>query len=239
MRRATTLLSIGLAIAAVGACESRDQATQEAAEPSTEQAAPTTDQAAPAPQTDEDNAAEARQLESEAQNTLQDMRNDANMAQLLDKAAAVLIVPDFWKGAAVVGVHGGEGVLLARQDGGWSSPSFYDIGGISVGAQAGGEGGQLAMVLLTDKALNNFKGTQQFSLDANSGLTIIDASGKSEASWGKGDVLMWSDTEGAFAGASLGASDINFDEEETRAYYGRDVTPEEILSGQATAPQTQ
>ncbi len=56
------------------------------------------------------------------------------------------------------------------------------------------------MLLMTDRALNSFKGNNTFSLNADAGLTIINYSARGQASVGKGDVIFWADTEGAFAG---------------------------------------
>jgi lipid-binding SYLF domain-containing protein len=51
------------------------------------------------------------------------------------------------------------------------------------------------------------------------------------------DVVVWSDTEGAYAGLSVGVTDILVDSEANRAYYGRaDATPLTILGGRMEDP---
>src|SRR5690606_23974863 len=126
----------------------------------------------------------------------------------------------------------------ARQNGQWSSPAFYDIGGISLGAQLGGEGGRIAMLLMSKQALDSFKEDDTFSLEAGAKFTIADYSKLAEeTSIGEGqDVILWSDTEGAFAGATLGATNISWDDDENPAYYGKPITPADVLGGKATAP---
>lgn len=59
--------------------------------------------------------------------------------------------PDYAKGAFGLGGDGGAGVLLARRDRGWRPPAFFNVGGISIGAQAGFEAGDLVMVLTSDR----------------------------------------------------------------------------------------
>jgi len=43
--------------------------------------------------------------------------------------------------------------------------------------------------------------------------------------------VVWSDTEGAFPNASVSATDINHDENETRAYFNRAVDPQSVAAG--------
>lgn len=184
------------------------------------------------------NAVDARELVADAANALENMRSDDELMQLLEKSKGVLIVPSYGRAAVGVGVRGGEGVLLGHRDGEWSGPVFYDIGGISVGPQFGASGGEIAMVLMSEQALAAFEEDENFSLNADAKLTLVDYSGLALASLGKGgDVVFWSDTEGAFLGAALGVTDISFDDEENQAYYRRGtVTVRDILSGKIAAP---
>ena len=58
--------------------------------------------------------------------------------RLLAEAAGIAIIPHYMRGAFVVGVSGGRGVLLARdQTGRWLAPEFITMGGGSVGWQIG------------------------------------------------------------------------------------------------------
>lgn len=139
-------------------------------------------------------------------------------------------MPDYAKGALGVGARGGEGVMLAHRDGQWSGPAFYDFGGVSVGAQVGVEAGQIAMVLMSDEAVEAFHSTNNFSLNADAGLTLIDWSARAQGSLGKGDVVVWSDAEGAFAGADVSVTDIRWDAEENERVHGGDMTSRQILA---------
>jgi len=171
----------------------------------------------------------------EATQVVQQMNKQPEAKQLIDRAKGVFLIPDYGRAALVVGGSGGEGVLLVRTGAGWSDPVFYNLGSISAGAQAGVTAGQLAMVLMTDRAVNSFKGQNTFSLNANAGLTIVNWSARGQASLGKADVVLWSDTEGLFGGASISVSDISADTEENQAYFGRnDTSPGGILSGKIT-----
>lgn len=168
----------------------------------------------------------------DARNVVMKMKTDPDVVNLLDRSRGVFIVPDYGRGAVVVGGSGGQGVLLAQQNGSWSGPAFYNVGSISLGLQAGATAGQIAMILMTDKAVNSFKGNNTFSLDSKAGITIANYSARGKASIGTSDVVLWSDTEGGFVGASVGATAISADEDANLAYYETSsVTPAAILNG--------
>ncbi len=186
-----------------------------------------------------DEAAEARQLVKDAAATLGQMKKDSRLKELISRAKGVFIVPKYGRGAAGIGASGGEGVLVTRQQNNWSDPAFYDLGGISVGAQFGAEGGEIAMLLMSDDAVNAFKQDSQFSLNADAKLTLVDYSALAEATTlgDDADVVFWSGTKGAFAGISLSATGISWDDEENPAYYGKPVTANDVLTGKITGPK--
>lgn len=184
-------------------------------------------------------ARDAEQQVIEATKVVKQMERDTGMRQLLQRAQGVLIVPDYGRAALGIGARGGEGVLLVRQNNQWSSPAFYNIGGVSVGLQAGIEAGAIALVLNNRKAVDSFRQDNNWSLNADAGLTIINWSPRAQGSAGKGDVVMWADTEGAFGDLAVSVTDINFDEDETAAFYGRQVALDGILSGRVKTQSRQ
>lgn len=235
------IASVFLGLALVMGCE-EDQATEATEATEAEELAledeTSSDKVTRAEE--ESNAAEeARDTMKKAAATLKQMKQDEALKKLLKQSRGVFIVPEYGRAAAGVGARGGEGVLLAHQDGKWSGPVFYDVGGISVGAQFGAEGGEIAMVLMSEQGLNSFKEDNTFSLNAGAELTFVDYSELSRAAAGRdvGDVVFWSGAEGAFAGVTLSASQISWDDEENPAYYGAQVaTAEDILSGNVSGP---
>ena len=178
----------------------------------------------------------ARQLVNEATAEVKKMSADPQVKKLLAKAKGVFLVPEFGRGALVIGGRGGAGVVLAKKNGKWTDPAFYDMGGISIGAQAGGSGGEIAFLLMSNGAVDAFKSGNKFSLNAGDGLSIVNYSANSQASWGKGDIVLWSSTKGAYAGATISVTDINWADGNNKAYYGRKVDPSKVLAGDVTAP---
>ena len=171
------------------------------------------------------------QLIAGATKAVQDVKGDHRFEDLMKQAKGVFIVPTMVKGALIAGANGGQGVLLKRDSSGWSEPAFLTLGTLSLGAQAGGSAGSTIMLLMTDKAVNDFTQANNFSLGANAGLTVIGYSAKGQAPVGKGDVIIWSNQSGAFAGASVSATDITSNSQEDANFYGKHVTTPQILNG--------
>lgn len=184
-----------------------------------------------------EDAEDAVEQVTEAAEVLREMEREPELMQALQQARGIFILPDYGRAALGVGARGGEGVLLVQQGGNWSDPAFYNYGGLSVGLQAGIEAGSIAMILNTQRAVDSFMQSNNWSLNAEAGLTVIAWSGKAQASLGKGDVTIWSNAKGLFGDvAAVSVTDINFDEDETAAFYGREVTQRDIVAGNVEAP---
>lgn len=181
-------------------------------------------------------AEDAAEQVTESVAVVKQMERDGNLRAVLEQARGIFIVPDYGRIALGIGARGGEGVLLVKTQGGWSDPLFYNYGGISGGFQAGAEGGSIAMILNNEKAVNSFMQNNNWSLNADLGLTIINWSAKGQASVGKGDVVVWADTEGLLGDLAISVTDINFDEDETAAFYGGNTTLADILNGKVQSP---
>jgi len=168
---------------------------------------------------------------------IQKLDSEESMKPILRQAKGIFVVPSYARAALGVGGRGGEGIVLLKQASGWSDPVFYNFGGLNVGAQVGVEGGPMAFILNNDKAVQEFKQKNNFSMNTDAGLTIVDWSAKAQGDLSKADVIAWSDTKGLFGGAAIGLEDIRFDEKDTKAFYGKTVGFSDIYSGKSKAPQ--
>lgn len=177
-----------------------------------------------------------QQIVNDAAQTVQQIKADPRFDALLKKSKGVFIMPELVKGAFIIGGAGAQGVLLKHEsDGSWSQPAFLNIGSISLGAQAGGKAGPAAMILMTDKALSDFTQQNNFSLNGNAGLTIINYSAQGQAPIGKGDIIIWSSQSGAFAGVDVNGADITQNTSQDHAYYNKQVDAQQILNGDVAA----
>src|SRR5690606_18088832 len=112
-----------------------------------------------------------------------------------------------------------------------------DFEGISAGPQPGGEcgeGGVIAMFLMTDQALNAFTNEDAFSLNAEADLTLADFSQRGQNRAEPEDVIIWSDVQGAFTDMAISVTGITRDEERIRRYYGEEVSAGDIIAGAVT-----
>ena len=179
----------------------------------------------------------AQQLVNDATQTVQKIKADSRFDTMLKQSKGVFIMPNVVQGAFIVGGKGAQGILVKHNsDGTWSNPVFLTLGSVSVGAQAGGKAGPAAMILMTDKAVNDFTQANKFSLNANAGLTVVNYSAQGQAPAGKGDIVVWSDPSGVFAGVNVSGAEINQNPTEDHAFYGKQVDAKQILSGDVTNP---
>lgn len=179
----------------------------------------------------------AKETAQEAAQVVQKLRADAETRNALSQAKAVFIVPDYGRAALGVGGAGGQGVLVANNNGTWSAPAFYNIGSLSLGLAAGAEAGSIAFLIMNDKATEGFREDNNFSLNADAGITIVNWSKRGQASAGKGaDVVAWSDTKGLYGDLAVSVADIMWDDEANMAYYQRNVTANDIISGSLQDP---
>ncbi|MGA7804959.1 YSC84-related protein [Bradyrhizobium sp.] len=180
------------------------------------------------------NGGAGQALVNDSVGVIKKMEADNKLAQLVKTAKGLYIVPEFGRGALVVGARGGAGLLTVHENGKWSDPAFYDLGGISVGPQVGGSGGAVVFVLMNQKAVDAFRRSDSFSLNAGAGISIANYSDNSQESWGKSDIVLWSDTAGAYIGATISVTDITSNREDDRNYYGKNVDLTNILNGSVT-----
>lgn len=174
----------------------------------------------------------------EAVQVVHRMKSDPDVAGLLRQAKGVFIVPDDGRAELGLPEQDREGVLVTRKGQGFGNPVFYDVGGVSVGAQPKAAAAQVAFLLMSDRALQRFRSAQKFSLDAHAGLAIGTASAWGQGSGGKpDDVVVWPGTKAPYAGASVALTDVTVDQAENHGYYGRsDTSPQAILDGQLENP---
>jgi lipid-binding SYLF domain-containing protein len=194
-----------------------------------------------APTVDDDAAVDttpAREQVIEAAEILREMQDDSDLRSLMEKAKGIFVVPDYATAALIVGAAGGEGVLFTHNDGGWGNPGLYDVGSLSAGLQAGVAAGSIAMILLSDGAVDAFRSETNFALTADAGLSIIDWSARARADIDDADeVVVWSDTEGLFAELAIGFNNVTWDAEENEEYYGQQVSASAVLDDEVADPQ--
>jgi SH3 domain-containing YSC84-like protein 1 len=171
-----------------------------------------------------------------ARKVLADLRHDkafGNARQLIRQAKAVFIVPKLIKGGFFVGGEGGNGALMVRNRGGWSNPGFYALGAASFGLQAGLEQSEVVMLIMTQKGLDGVL-HDQFKIGAQAGISVVTLGSGVEGAIGGAslpDVVVWSSSTGLYGGLTVDGSVIKSEPNQNSEFYGRRVTPRDVLFG--------
>lgn len=183
-----------------------------------------------------DDAQDARQLVDKARLTFESFMADKDFGpsvrSLMKRAKGVLIYPQVLKGAFLVGVSGGSGVLLTRdaKAGKWGGPAFYTIGEASFGLQAGGQAAEVVLVALTDRGVTALLSTSA-KLGADVGVALGPVGAGAEAATANlsADLVSYARAQGLFAGISLEGAVVAARDGLNKAYYGKEVAPTAIL----------
>jgi lipid-binding SYLF domain-containing protein len=156
-----------------------------------------------------------------------------NVRELLHRARGILIIPELVKGGFIFGAQGGSGVLLVRdpKSNTWSPPAFYTMGAGSVGLQIGVEVSKIALIIMSDKALNAVM-RDEFKIGAEAGLAIATLGAGAEASTtahGGADIYAFAESKGLFGGIALQGGVMKPRPSYNHAYYGHNAQLPEIV----------
>lgn len=151
------------------------------------------------------------------------------------KGLAILTV---LKAGFIFSGQGGWGVVVAKTPHGWSAPSAIGTGGAGFGFQVGAEVTEFVLVLNTPEAVDAFARGGNVSF----GGALSAAAGPVGRTAGASvmpvaAVYTYSRSQGIFAGASIEGTVIAARDDANREYYGRAVTPREVLAGRVKAPK--
>lgn len=141
---------------------------------------------------------------------------------LLAEAQAVAIVPSMVRGAFVVGVQHGRGVLVMRDaQGAWQPPRFIQITGGSVGYQIGVQATDLVLVFRTQQSVANLlRGTMKVGVDASAAAGPVGRQTSAATDLQlQAEILSYSRARGAFVGVSIDGSVISLDPNAEAIYY--------------------
>ena len=182
-----------------------------------------------------DDAQDARQLVEKAKLTVEQFQTDANMGSLRDlakKAKGMLILPQMVRAAFIVGGSGGSGVLMARDEkaGKWNGPAFYTLGGASFGFQAGADAAEVVILAMTERGVTKLL-SPQVKLGADVSVAAGPVGGGAAAATAglSADLISFSMAKGLYGGFSVDGSVAGVRAALNEAYYGKLVTPADIL----------
>ena len=159
---------------------------------------------------------------------------------LLERAYGVVVVPGVTRGAFIIGLRGGRGVMAVRNpDGSWSNPVFVTLAGANIGFQWGVQSTDLVLVLMSRKSVEGIAGGK-VTLGADASIAAgpmgRSAAAATDATL-KAQVLAYARNEGLFAGVALDGSVISIDDKSNASAYGvSGILASQILDGKAGTP---
>lgn len=179
-----------------------------------------------------DRAAEAASVLAEIMNIPESSIPEGLMA----RAHGIAVIPHVVKGAFGIGGQWGKGLMSQRhEDSSWSPPAYIEIGGGSFGLQIGVEASDVVLVFTDEDGLKGLlKGKLKLGADASA--TAGPVGRKAEIGTDvllRSAVFAYSRSKGLFAGVSLDGSVIRIDDSANSTIYGKNVTGEQILLGNA------
>lgn len=162
---------------------------------------------------------------------------------LLQKSVCVLVIPSVKKAAFVVGGSYGRGAITCRKgenlDGPWSAPAMYRLIEGNVGFQIGAEATDYVLLVMNDggaKAI--LKGKAKLGADASAAIGPVGRTATAQTGETlNAEVLSYSRAKGVFAGISLSGANLQADDGDNEALYGKKLTPIEIVrEGKVPSP---
>ncbi|CAK4087197.1 unnamed protein product [Aphanomyces euteiches] len=136
----------------------------------------------------------------------------------------------------------GTGLVIARlPDGRWSAPSAIGTAGMGVGFEAGGQIISFMIILNSEAAVKSFRSKGQLSAGANMEFAAgpygrAAGANANISSSGVAPNYTYSHSKGLFGGVGLQGSAIAARSDINKTFYGREITPTEILTGAVEQP---
>ncbi|HUU38537.1 MAG TPA: lipid-binding SYLF domain-containing protein [Candidatus Desulfaltia sp.] len=171
-----------------------------------------------------------------------DLTEEEIPESILRKAHGIAIIPGVVKAAYGIGGEYGRGVLLVRDKGVWSNPSFVILAGGSLGWQIGIQKSDLVLVFKTRQSIDDIA-EGKITLGADASVAAGPVGRGAQASTDldmKAEIYAYSKSKGLFVGISLKGAAIQIDGQANRDYYENpDISAREIFSNpDLRAPQS-
>lgn len=144
-----------------------------------------------------------------------------------DNAKAMVIIPRSYRGGFIFGASGGNAIMIARNDDGtWSEPTFFTVGSVSFGFQAGVEASETVLLVMTQRGMERLLSTTvKLGADLSIAAGPLGAGAKAQTA----DILAFSRSRGLYGGVSLEGALLKTRRSWNEAYYNAPVTPADII----------
>ena len=157
---------------------------------------------------------------------------------IIEKAQAVVVIPDTVKGALLIGAQRGKGVMSVKKDGTWSAPAFVTLTGGSVGLQIGGQATDIVLVVVNERGIDSLaQNTFKIGGDASVAAGPVGREAAASTDYKlEAQILSYSRSRGLFAGVSLAGSTIRADRNANEKIYGVGYSTRNIVVERKVQP---
>ena len=172
---------------------------------------------------------------TEVLDELREQRDQQIPERLLQRAYAIVVVPDVTKVAFVLGGRRGTGAMTVRDSRGrFTNPVFVNLTGGSVGWQIGAQETDIVLVFTTKRGVEGIV-DGKLTLGAGASVAAGPVGRQAEvAASVNAEVFAYSRARGLFAGVALDGTAITIDKRGNRAFYGRrDLPTADILTARS------
>ena len=158
------------------------------------------------------------------------------MADVVEGAHAIAFVPALVKAGFILGGEYGEGLILRKEKGKWYGPSFYNLGGGSLGFQIGAQKIALILVVTNEKGVDAFLSSKT-KLGGDVSVAAGRMGRRAEVAMDaqmKASIYSYSMTQGLFAGVSLEGAVISISVKRNEEYWKKKRSAAEAMRAPAT-----
>ncbi|MEW6001416.1 MAG: lipid-binding SYLF domain-containing protein [Nitrospirota bacterium] len=153
---------------------------------------------------------------------------------LLRNASGIAIIPGVIKAGFIIGGRYGSGILMVRkEDGKWSDPSFITLAGGSIGWQIGVEAIDIVLVFKNERSIKRIMGGK-FTLGVDASIAAGPVGREAQAATDvqlKSEIYSYSRSRGLFAGLTLSGAALQIDDEANEKFYKKKhITAREIFA---------
>ncbi len=163
-------------------------------------------------------------------------------ADILRRAKGLVLVNQFQAGF-IFGIKDGYAVALVRRPNGkWSVPAFLKAGELSFGLQAGGKSINAVYVLMDDDTARLLlKNRMNLGAEVKvvAGIRAAEREAVTKSLPSNANVLIYSTTEGFYAGAAVKTGYMSPSEEANRVFYNSNHRMPELLFSDWVTPPTE
>jgi SH3 domain-containing YSC84-like protein 1 len=138
-----------------------------------------------------------------------------------------------------IGGSGGDGILLARTEDGWSGPVGITTDGGTLGIDVGGTDNDLVILLMNNGAVSRWASGEHFGSSSAQAVMGPKGGAAVDATMKNRDFNVYIWNKGAKLGVNFGGFDVNINNEGNANYYDKPlVSAKDILNGTAKVPES-